>query len=184
MPRRATIAAAALCALSACVAGGYGADAGVVEGGSNACSPVCANDEVCQAGDCVPLGQSADALQHCADELNRYRAQVGLTALTRSSVLEDYAAQGAAYDAQHGQAHAHFTATQGGGVAFAENEIPGWPLGADGEVNTIIDEGTAMMWGEGPGGPHYEIIVGPYSEVGCGVYLTEADNVWVVQDFR
>jgi len=41
------------------------------------------------------------------------------------------------------------------------------------------------MWGEGPGGGHYENMASrSYSEVGCGIYVTPSRDVWIVQDFR
>jgi uncharacterized protein YkwD len=183
-PAAVPVGLAWLLTLFACVAPAGDLDGGDLEGGSGACAPACAADQVCQAGDCVPLDGEEDPLQRCADVVNGYRAQAGRAALTRSDALERFAAEAAAYDAERGQAHAYFIATQGGGVAYAENEIPGWPLGADGSVLTIIDEGTAMMWAEGPGGGHYDNMVGNYTEIGCGVFITAGDFVWVAQDFR
>ncbi len=44
-------------------------------------------------------------------------------------------------------------------------------------------QGLAGMWAEGPGGGHYENMRGPYTEVGCGVFVNGVD-ITVVQDFR
>jgi hypothetical protein len=39
------------------------------------------------------------------------------------------------------------------------------------------------MWAAGPGGEHYDILVGRYSEVGCGVFVNGSE-VSVAQDYR
>ena len=50
-------------------------------------------------------------------------------------------------------------------------------------LNNVIRVGTQQMWSEGPGGTHYHVITGNYSEVGCGVY-EGASGISVSQDFR
>lgn len=126
-------------------------------------------------------------LQYCVDLVNDYRAILGLPAVTRDSALEAYAAEGAEYDAGTGVAHSHFIATGGGGIAYGENEIPGWPIDWYGDVMTVIDLGTEMMWDEGPppagGYNHYAIMTGSYTKLGCGIHVTDDGDVWVVQDF-
>jgi hypothetical protein len=131
-----------------------------------------------------PPDAATDDLQHCVDVLNGYRAKVGRPPLARASDLEAYAAVGAKSDSETGEPHGHFMSTDGGGIAWAENEVPGWPLVDYGSVRDVIDEGTKMMWDEGPGGGHYENIVGDYTQVGCGTYLTPGGDVWITQDFR
>jgi len=37
---------------------------------------------------------------------------------------------------------------------------------------------------QGPGGSHYDIVRGDYTEVGCGVFISELGEVTVSQDFR
>lgn len=124
-------------------------------------------------------------LQHCVDVINSHRAKVGAAPLARSSALETYAAAGAASDSQTNQPHGHFMATAGGGVAFAENEIPGWPLSSYMTVTNVIDRGTLLMWNEGPGGGHYENLVNrSFTQVGCGIHTTATGAVWLTQDFR
>jgi uncharacterized protein YkwD len=129
---------------------------------------------------------STDLLQHCIDDINSYRAQINVPPYTRSSDLEAFAATGAESDSQSGQAHGHFIATNGGnGVAFAENEVPGWPLAEYGSVTAIMDQGMQMMWAEGPGGGHYENMASTqYTLAGCGTYTTSDGNVWITTDFR
>jgi uncharacterized protein YkwD len=119
----------------------------------------------------------------CVDETNRYRAMQGLPALRRSPELERCAAAAAATDHRDRQPHGHFMATQGCGIAFAENEIPWWPLSYAGSLRGTIVQGLADMWAEGPGGGHYENMRGNYSELGCGIVFV-ADEITVVQNFR
>jgi hypothetical protein len=135
-------------------------------------------------------GASADAggamweaeLVYCIEETNRYRALADLPPLSRSAALEAYAAEGAQIDQESGEPHKHFLDTQGGGIAVAENEIPGWPVSMFGSVHDVIREGIEMMMDEGEGGPHHDAILGPYSALGCGIYRA-GDVVTVVQDF-
>ncbi len=105
---------------------------------------------------------------------------------TRSSSLEQFAATGAEDDGQSGEAHGHFVATSGGnGIAFAENEVPGWPEDQYGSVADVIDQGLQMMWAEGPGGGHYDNMASTqYTQAGCGTYVTPDGSVWVTIDFR
>ena len=122
----------------------------------------------------------ASSLQFCADEINRYRATIGRSALTRSDSLEQFAAIAAQHDATAGVAHALFAKTNGGGIAMAETELLLWP---DRSVNDVIKQGLAKMWAAGPAGEHYEILSGPYTQVGCGVYVS-GGQVSVAQDYR
>ena len=39
------------------------------------------------------------------------------------------------------------------------------------------------MWQGGPRGEHYDIMVGPYSQIGCGIFVNGRE-VTVAQDFR
>jgi len=113
-------------------------------------------------------------------ETNRYRAALRLPALTQSSALETYAVAGAREDGLSHVAHQHFRSTNGGGMAYAENEIPWW---ASTSVHSVIQEGLGMMWAEGPGGGHYENMRGPYTQLGCGVFVN-GNEITVVQDYR
>ena len=122
----------------------------------------------------------ASSLQLCTDEINRYRASIGRSALTRSDSLEQFAATAAQHDASAGVPHALFSKTNGGGVAMAETELLLWP---DRAVQDVIKKGLAQMWSAGPSGEHYEILSGPYTQVGCGVYVSGGE-VSVAQDYR
>jgi uncharacterized protein YkwD len=127
--------------------------------------------------DTATIGAS---LQLCTDEINRYRASIGRPALTRSSSLEQFAADAAQTDAAAGVPHALFSKTNGGGVAMAETELLLWPSRT---VQDVITQGLAQMWSAGPSGEHYAILSGPYSQVGCGVYVS-GGVVSVTQDYR
>jgi uncharacterized protein YkwD len=118
-------------------------------------------------------------LTFCVTETNRYRATLGLAALTRSSALEAYAAVGAREDGLAHAPHQHFRSTNGGGIASAENELQ-WRSDS---VHGVIQQGLALLWAEGPGGGHYENMRGRFTQLGCGVFVN-GHEITVVQDFR
>jgi cysteine-rich secretory family protein len=121
-----------------------------------------------------------DDLSFCADEVNRYRASIGESPLSRSGDLEAFAAQAAQNDGLAHQAHHFFAMTAGAGMSAAENEILWWRGFA---VRNVIQQGLKQMWQAGPAGEHYDIMVGAYSQIGCGVFINGAE-VTVAQDFR
>ncbi len=131
----------------------------------------------------APGDKDEGDLDLCVRETNRYRRKLGLPQLRRSPELEACAAEGARSDHASGSPHGHFVSTSGCGIAFAENEIPRWPLDYAGSVTETIKKGIADMWAEGPGGGHYENMRGQYSELGCGIYV-DGSSVTVVQDYR
>jgi hypothetical protein len=128
-------------------------------------------------------GPYESELQFCVAQTNQYRATVGLAALKRSQALEAYASKSARIDAKSRVPHQYFEKTDGGGIAMAETLIPWWPLSRYGSIREIVRRGLARMWAEGRGGGHYNIIVGKYAELGCGIY-SDGTNVTVVQAFR
>jgi cysteine-rich secretory family protein len=128
----------------------------------------------------VISSSSSVDLVFCADETNRYRATVGLPPLVRSAALEDFAARAASVDGVAHVAHDHFAATNGAGVSSAETEILWW---RGFSVRAVIQRGLAQMWEVGPGGEHYDIMAGGFSEIGCGVAVNGSE-VTVTQDFR
>ena len=65
----------------------------------------------------------------------------------------------------------------------AENEALRWSFGGGGSVRQVIGQAIATFWGEGPGGGHYENLIGPFSELGCGIAIG-GSAITVVQDFR
>jgi uncharacterized protein YkwD len=132
------------------------------------------------AGPSGSSGNAAANLSFCADEVNRYRASVGRPPLTRSSDLEAFASQAAQNDGLMHQAHHFFAITNGGGAAIAENEILWWQGYG---VRSVIEEGLQQMWKGGPNGEHYDIMVGNFTQIGCGIFVNGAE-VTVAQDFR
>jgi uncharacterized protein YkwD len=128
----------------------------------------------------VISSSTAADLALCADETNRYRASVGLGPLVRSAVLENFATRAAAVDGVAHVAHGHFATTNGAGVSSAETEILWW---RGFNVRSVIQRGLAQMWQVGPGGEHYDIMAGSFSEIGCGIAINGSE-VTVTQDFR
>jgi uncharacterized protein YkwD len=126
-----------------------------------------------------PVAADAD-YAYCVDEINRLRSTVGLGPLTRSGDLESYAAVAAEHDTRARTAHQYFASTNGAGVARGETQILWW---SGYPVQTVIRQGLAQMWKQGPGGSHYEILTGSYAEVGCGVFVN-GPEVSVGQAFR
>jgi len=128
-------------------------------------------------------------LVECVSQTNMYRQMNGKPALTESSQLETYAATGAMYDFTNGP-HSHFEATQGGGIAFAENECPvqgNWMLDPGGDMSALVDMCIADFYSEGPGSDynthgHYINMMGPYTTLGCGIYQM-GTGVTIVQDY-
>jgi uncharacterized protein YkwD len=121
--------------------------------------------------------------QFCLDQTNTYRASVGRPALRHSVLLQEYADRAAEYDGTNHVGHGYFRMTGGGGVATAENELPWWGLSTFGTLQRLLQAGLNGFWGEGPGGGHYENIRGPYSELGCGIFVN-GSQITVVQAFR
>lgn len=129
-------------------------------------------------GTTTPPASSGPAgpAQTCVDEINRYRAQLGLPAYARWSAEETCSNGQAKSDASTSQPHGAFG--QCGEVA--QNECPGWP----GAPDKMIKDCLRSMWGEGPGGGHYENMRGRYTKVSCGFYTAANGAVWAVQNFR
>jgi hypothetical protein len=131
----------------------------------------------------LPTTATAAGLVFCVQETNRYRAMVGVRSVIESAALEAYAADGARIEGSAHAGHLHFTNTNGGG-AFAENEIPWWPLAFYGSVQEVMRQGIALFWSEGPSGGHYRNLVNAtYSQGGCGVFIQNGE-ITVVQDLR
>lgn len=109
---------------------------------------------------------------------------VGRPPVRRDPNIEAYAAEGAREDHQSQTPHGHFQRTGGGGIAFAENACPGW-LGwyVEGDVRSTLAGCLAAFYSEGPGGGHYENMIGPYGTVGCGWYIDAQGSITIVQDF-
>jgi uncharacterized protein YkwD len=136
-----------------------------------------------------PTGRAPDPppydeeLQRCVELVNHYRATIKRTPLTRSAALEAFAAKAAANDGVAHVGHQYFRRTRGGGVSFAENSIPWWPMASVGGVRGALEQGLQMMWDEGPSGGHYRNMVARRSEIGCGIFVNGGE-VTIVQEFR
>jgi len=135
------------------------------------------------------MGAATEAdLQFCVDENNRYRDMVSKPHFARSATLEAFALVGAMTDGAAMSAHKHFIATGGGGISFAENEIPWWPKSSyGGTVQDVMRMGIQLMWNEGPGTGaahgHYTNMTGAYTQLGCGADLI-GDLLTVTIDFK
>jgi hypothetical protein len=125
--------------------------------------------------DAAPAGDGT-AEQSCVDDINAYRATLGLPALARWTDAEPCSDGEAQTDSQTGRPHSAFTRCG----EMAQNECPGWP----GPPASMIGSCLAMMWAEGPGGGHYENMRGNYTKVACGFYVTSSGAVWALQNFR
>lgn len=148
------------------------------------CDGACVGDELCVQDSCVTPGDWEQEQQFCVDYLNELRDSVDLAQLSRSVTLEECATTAAIEDSRTGNPHGHFMRTNGCGYRVqAENEVPGWYLPRYGSVRSVIEESADVMFAEGPGGGHYEIITGEYTEVGCGMHVN-GEDVWVVHNFR
>jgi uncharacterized protein YkwD len=133
------------------------------------------------ATDAATLAASA---AFCVDEVNRLRATADASPLTRSGRIDAFSAEAARVDGVAHEAHTYFRMTNGGnGTVRAENVIAWWKVAQYGSVRTVIRQGLATMWAQGPGGSHYEIMTGNYTEMGCGVFVSNGE-VTVSQDFR
>lgn len=124
----------------------------------------------------------ADA-SFCVDEINRYRSSVGVAKLAPSDDVQTFSNEAARVDGEAHEAHKYFRETGGNGVSRAENEIPWWSLSQWGSVRTIVKQGLAKEWAEGPGGGHYENMTGDYRVVACGISIKNGE-VTITQDFR
>lgn len=129
----------------------------------------------------TPVDSSAK--QFCVDETNRLRTMNGKAAVARSAQLEEFADTGAMVD-HGGSPHDHFRQTSGGGIAFAENECPKWSLQQQGggDMNALVKACIAAFYAEGPGGGHYDNMMGAYASLGCGIYNANG-SVTIIQDF-
>ena len=132
----------------------------------------------------VPSSDVQAALEACVSLTNDYRRTAGRAPLERDDALDAYARDAATHDARAGKAHAYFRKTRGGGVSRAENQLPAWPLSRYGTVLEVVRQGLAMMWAEGPRGPHRKAMADArYTRLGCALVVDD-QRVTVVQEFR
>lgn len=128
-------------------------------------------------------GANADpAHQACVEQTNVYRDMDDKPSLSFSEALQDYANEGAMVDFGTSPHH-HFSTTNGGGIAFAENECPqqgNWTVGSD--LVATVKACVKAFYDEGPGGGHYDNMMGPYLTIGCGIYQS-GNKVTIIQEF-
>jgi len=107
------------------------------------------------------------------NQVNKYRASVGLTALQNNQGQEGCVDTQAKVDYTNDKAHSDFGACN----EYGQCECPGWPNPAS------ILKCLAQMWAEGPGGGHYDIMTTNYSSMACGYYTASSTDTWMTQDF-
>ena len=129
------------------------------------------------ADDLTTTPSTGSAAEICVATINQYRKTKGLPPYARWKEMESCADGEAKSDAASKRAHGAFGKCQ----EFGQNECPGWA----GPTDTMIPQCLKAMWGEGPGGGHYDAMAGKqYTKVACG-FATAADGaIWSVQNFR
>ena len=132
----------------------------------------------------IDPAEIASGSAFCVDEVNRFRAKVGLEALAPNDTVQSFTSEAARVDGLAHVAHKYFLETNGGnGMSLAQNEIPWWSLQRYGNIRAIIRQGLELQWAEGETGPHYINMVGPYTQLACGISVSNGE-VTVTQDFR
>ena len=133
------------------------------------------------AGGTGSVDPYASARQTCVDRVNTLRATKGLGPIPRLASAEKCADGQAKKDSESGTAHGAFNDCVNqvqGWTSVAQNECPGYGSVAS-TLSTCIDQ----MWAEGPGGGHYDNMVGGSDFIACGFYTTPGGKVWMIQDF-
>lgn len=121
-----------------------------------------------------------DARTRCVNRTNELRATKGLGPIPILPKAEPCADGQAKADSISGMAHSAFAACldQVKWKGAGQNECPGY-----GSVEDTLTKCLDAMWAEGPGGGHYDNMVGNSTHTACGFYTTPAGKVWMVQDF-
>jgi hypothetical protein len=121
-----------------------------------------------------------DARIRCVDRTNALRATKGLKPIPRLASAEPCVDGQAKSDSESGKPHGAFDAclNQVEWRGAAQNECPGYA-----SVESTLGACLDMMWAEGPGGGHYDNMVGNSTHTACGFYTTPAGKVWMIQDF-
>lgn len=122
-----------------------------------------------------------DARIRCVDRVNELRATKGKGPIPRLASAEPCADGQAKSDSESGKAHGAFDAClnqvkKWRGVA--QNECPNYKS-VEATLTGCID----AMWKEGPGGGHYDNMMGDSTHIACGFYTTPEGKVWQVQDY-
>lgn len=122
-----------------------------------------------------------DARTRCVDRINELRASKGKGPIPRLASAESCADGQAKSDSESGKAHGAFNDCANqvkNWSGIAQNECPGYKS-VEATLTGCID----MMWAEGPGGGHYENMMGDSTHMACGFYTTPDGKVWQVQDY-
>ena len=121
-----------------------------------------------------------DARTRCVDRTNQLRATKGLGPIPRLAKAEPCADGQAKADSEANDPHGSFDACldQVQWKGAGQNECPGYDSVED-ALTSCLD----AMWAEGPGGGHYDNMVGDSTHTACGLYTTPDGDVWLVQDF-
>jgi hypothetical protein len=118
----------------------------------------------------------------CVSQVNQIRNQNGAPPLTESSQLDAFAAKAAASDAQSGNVDGYFYQTNGGGVAYTENEYPGSQVDPGGTAEQVLSQG---LQGDVQGGTAgLGNILGQFSSMGCGSAKDSGGQWWVTIEFQ
>lgn len=116
------------------------------------------------------------AAEICVNTINEYRKTKGLPAYARWTETEGCADGQAQSDGTTRKPHGAFGKCQ----EMGQNECPGWP----GPADKMIPQCLKSMWGEGPGGGHYEAMASTrFTKVACG-FANGQGGIWAVQNFR
>lgn len=121
-----------------------------------------------------------DARIRCVDRTNELRATKGLPPIPRLAKAEPCVDGQAKKDSETGKAHSAFDdcLDQVKWKGAGQNECPGY-----GSVESALGGCLDSMWAEGPGGGHYDNMVGNSTHTACGFYTTPQGKVWMIQDF-
>jgi len=121
-----------------------------------------------------------DARIRCVDRTNALREKKGLKPIPRLASAEPCVDGQAKSDSESGKAHGAFDAclNQVEWRGAGQNECPGYA-----NVESALGGCLDMMWAEGPGGGHYDNMVGNSTHTACGFHTTPAGEVWMIQDF-
>jgi hypothetical protein len=122
-----------------------------------------------------------DARKRCVDRTNELRATQRLAPIPRLASAEACVDGQAKSDSETGEPHGAFDACLNQVKSWrgaAQNECPGYA-----SVESALGDCLDAMWAEGPGGGHYDNMVGGATHTACGFYTTPQGKVWMVQDF-
>ena len=129
-------------------------------------------------------GGNAALLTACAGGINAFRGQNDLTAYTRSSALEAFAAQAAASDALSGQQDGYFDGNGGNNVSFAEDEFDGDQVDPAPPPRQVLNQGLIDEEQDGEINGANNLLSEQFSEVGCGVARASDGSYWITIEYQ